>query len=154
VSKVSIKELVGFTGVVASLIFVGWEVNQNTVAARAAAYQVLGGTVADFWEETSRNPEQAVLLLRFFDEEDAVFTETEEAIIITRMVSNLRRFETIWRQVDIGLLEPAVLQHLGNSATNGPAFAANQARYWPRVAPMMNPDFRAYIEDARGYPRS
>ena len=150
-SKVTVREVVGFTGVVLSLVFVGIQVNQNTVAARAAAYQAMGEGLSEFWFETSQSPELSVLMLRFFEEEDAEFSATEEAMIIARAVSNHRRHETIWRQVEIGLLGPEVMEHLGNNAPNGPAAAGNLARFWPRIAPMMSPDYRTYIEEARGY---
>ena len=38
-SRNAIRETVGFVGVIASLIFVGMEINQNALASRAAAIQ-------------------------------------------------------------------------------------------------------------------
>ena len=153
-SKKAIKEFLGFAGVVASLIFVGLQVRQNTVAARAAAYQALGEGVSEYWSQISQDPEQALLILRFFREENAEFTPAEEAMLVASYVAALRRQEAVWRQVELGLLGPEVLEHLGNNAPNGAGSAGNMARLWPTVAPMMSADFRAHIEEANGYPRS
>lgn len=38
----ALRETLGFIGVVASLVFVGIEIRQNTIVARAAAYQDIG----------------------------------------------------------------------------------------------------------------
>ena len=47
-----VLEIVGITAVVLSLAFVGYEIRQNTIASRAAAYQAIGvaGAMAlDSW---------------------------------------------------------------------------------------------------------
>jgi hypothetical protein len=151
VSKQAWKEFLGVAGVIASLIFVGVEIRQNTVAARAAAYQAMGEGISEFWSQVGQNPDQAVLLSRFFNEVDAEFTPTEEAMLVATHVAALRREETVWRQIELGLVGPEMLQHLGNNAPNGPGAAGNMARLWPKVAPLMSPDFRAHIEEAKGY---
>lgn len=38
-SRKAIRETLGFVGVIASLIFIGLEIHQNTLASRAAAIQ-------------------------------------------------------------------------------------------------------------------
>ena len=45
----TILELIGAGAVVLGLIFVGLELRQSTIAARAAAYQELGIATADIW---------------------------------------------------------------------------------------------------------
>jgi hypothetical protein len=56
VSGKEVREVVGFAGVVASLVFVGVEIRQNTVTARAAAYQAMGEAVSDSWIGVSDDP--------------------------------------------------------------------------------------------------
>jgi hypothetical protein len=154
VSKKAVKEFLGVAGVIASLIFVGAEIRQNTVAARAAAYQAMGEGIAEYWAQMSQDPELAALHLRFFRDEDAEFTPSEEAVLIASMVATMRRTETVWRQVELGLIGPEVVEHLGNNAPLWPASSANSARLWPMVAPFMSPDFRAYVEETDGDPRA
>ena len=49
-STKAIGETLAALSVVASLIFVGYEIRQNTVAARAAAYQAIGIASAAAWD--------------------------------------------------------------------------------------------------------
>lgn len=144
----TVRETVGFVGVVASLVFVGWEVRQNTVSARATAYQEMGSTIADVWLLGAQNPELALLTLRFFEEEDAEFTPVEEAVLIAQTVGALRQYETVWRQVELGLLAPEVLEYFGWS--NDDVLSGNMGRFWPRIRERMSPDFRSFLEGSSG----
>ncbi len=146
-SRKEVREVVGFVGIVASLVFVGWEIRQNTVAARATAYQNMGSTISDTWMLGAQNPELALLTLRFFEEEDAEFTPVEEAVLIAQTVGALRQYETAWRQVQLGLLEPEVLEYFGwgNDVLSG-----NMRRLWPRLSQRMSPDFLRFLEDSAG----
>ena len=42
------RETLGMLGVIASMIFVGFEIRQSNVQARAAAYQAIGVATAEF----------------------------------------------------------------------------------------------------------
>ena len=83
-SKKAIPETLAALGVIASLVFVGLEVRQNTVSARAAAYQDMGSRISDIWLLGAQDPELALLTLRFFEEEGAEFTPVEEAVLVAR----------------------------------------------------------------------
>jgi hypothetical protein len=154
VASKTVKEFLGVTGVVASLIFVGVEIRQNTVAARAAAYQAMGEGISEVWAQIGQDPELALLTLRFFREEDAEFTPREEAMLIAFNVAALRREETMWRQAELGLIEPEVIGYLGNDSPMWPSTSTNSAKLWPTVARLMSPDFLEYLEEERGYPAS
>jgi hypothetical protein len=54
-------EIVGVIAVVASLVFVGYEIRQNTVTARAAAYQAIGVATATAFDSWAHD-EQLVLI--------------------------------------------------------------------------------------------
>ena len=41
-SAKAIRETLGFIGVIASMVFVGLEIQQNTIASQAEAYQAIG----------------------------------------------------------------------------------------------------------------
>ena len=147
----TVREGIGFLGVVGSLIFVGLEVRQNTLAARATAYQVMGEAITGQWLNASETPERAALSLRMFEEESAAFTPDEEAVLIHLQIAALRQFETTWRQVELGLLGPEVLDQMGWGALGTTAYTQNAARMWPRIAPLMSPDFKAFIELRFGF---
>jgi len=131
-------ELVGLVGVIGSLVFVGLEVKQNTLAARAAAYQDMGSMISATWMLGAEDPELAALTLRFFEEEDAEFTPIEEARLVSQTVGAFRQYETVWRQVQLGLLDPEVLGYF--------ILSGNMKKLWPRIRQYMTPDFRAFLE--------
>jgi hypothetical protein len=148
--KTSIFETVGFIGVVGSLIFIGVQIRQNTIAARATAYQQMGVAVAEIWLNTAQDPARAVMTMRFFEEPNAKFTPAEEAVLVNQSIAAFRQHETTWRQVKLGLLDAQALEAFGWNAEGSSAFTINMRRLWPRIAPQISPDFRAYLEGASG----
>jgi hypothetical protein len=146
-----LKELVGFIGVVGGLVFVGLQVRQNTMAARASAYQQMGALLSDIWLQTASQPESAALTMKFFEDESAEFTPAEQAILINQTIGALRQFEATWRQVELGLLRLEVLDAFGWNSAGDPAFGINLKKLWPRIAPHMSPDFKAYLERKFGW---
>ena len=56
-SKEAIRETLGFLGVAASLIFVGWEIRQNTVVARAATRHAIVDNSFEFILSRASDPE-------------------------------------------------------------------------------------------------
>ena len=148
--KASVVEVVGFVGVIGSLIFVGVQIRQNTIASRASAFQQMGTAIADIWLSTAQDPARALMTMRFFEEANAKFTPAEEAVLINQSIAALRQHETTWRQVKLGLLDPEALEAFGWNAEGTTAVAINTKRLWPRLAPQMSPDFRAYIEQTLG----
>jgi hypothetical protein len=148
--KASVIEVVGFIGVIGSLLFVGIQIRQNTIASRASAYQQMGAAVADIWFGTAQDPARAAMTMRFFEEPNAKFTPTEEAVLINQSIAAYRQHETTWRQVKLGLLDPAALEAFGWNAEGTSASTINTSLLWPRMAPHMSPDFRAYVEQSLG----
>jgi hypothetical protein len=146
VSGKALREAIGFVGVTASLVFVGLEIRANTIAARASAYQDMGSAVGGIWLQAAANPDLAALSMSFFEEEEPDWSPEEEAVLVTQQIAAFRTLETTWRQVELGLLDAGALEQMGWNAQGTGAAAANTARLWPRVAPLMSPDFRAYLE--------
>ena len=142
----AIREALAALGVMASMVFVGLEIRQNTIVARAAAYQDFGTGMATYWANAAYDPEYAQLNMRFLEEEAAEFTLEEEARLISGAVSNLRLLEVTWRLVELRLLPPEALEAMGWNSASTAAFATNMGRLWPRISPLMSPDFKAYFE--------
>ena len=57
----ALRDVVGFTGVVVSLLFVGWEVRQNTRVARAQTRVELTALNNEFLDRVGTDPEFAEL---------------------------------------------------------------------------------------------
>lgn len=150
VSVKFLKELVGFVGVVGSLIFVGLQIRQNTMAARATAYQQMGTLLSDIWLQTAADPDRALLTMRFFLEDSAKFTPAEEAVLINQSVAAMRQYEATWRQVQLGLLKPDVLNAFGWNTEGLAPSSTNMKKLWPRLGQFMSPDFRSVLETQLG----
>ena len=117
VSIVKSIEVLGGLGLIASLIFVAYEIRQNTIAARASAFQQLGIATAEMWGEISRDPAQ---LRIYFDRSDVHLSEwsaDDWARTLVQMTAWSRLAETGLIQVREGLLPPSSLELLGYSST-------------------------------------
>ena len=62
-SDKGVRETLAAVGVIGSMLFVGWEIRQNTMVARAAAYQEIGFTAANQWMEGAHNRAYSELML-------------------------------------------------------------------------------------------
>jgi hypothetical protein len=60
-------EVLGAIGLIASLMFVAYEIRQNTIAARASAIQEIGIATADMWGEIARDPQLLRVMLKRSD---------------------------------------------------------------------------------------
>jgi hypothetical protein len=140
----ALREALGFAGVVGSLVFVGLEIRQNTLATRAAAYQDMGTAISDVWLQGSQNPTLASLTLRSLEDPDAEFTPEEEAQIANQDIAALRQYEVVWRQVNLGVLDGEVLGYFGWDPRD-----VAVGRRWQRIRSFMSTDFREFLESAR-----
>ena len=140
-----VRETVGLIALVAGLVFVGLEIRQNTVAAKAAAYQEVGITLFEYWHVVSQDPVYAELRVRDWDLPCSLdperYTRTEDIQMILSQVAGARQVETTWRLVELGLLEDEVMDWFGWEGWN---YAENPL--WPCARQFMSADFAAFVE--------
>lgn len=125
------REIVGLLAVVASLMFVGLQVRQSNVQARAAAYQAIGIATSQYHANVD-------------DRTIRLFTEANYPKALERwsladwdryyraQLSGLRMVETLLLQVEQGVLDASALEQLGytlktNEALVTPGFEC----IWP-----------------------
>jgi hypothetical protein len=142
----AVREILGFLGVIASLAFVGLQVRQSNIQARAAAYQEIGIATADWhqgMDETlrrlSREAEYAEAITRW----DAMDWEAYSR----KWLAGVRLGETVLLQVEQGLLEPDAMEKLGHHYYHT-AFLAVPANacIWSYLSMATSDAFRAYVE--------
>jgi len=143
----AVQDLIGFAGVVGSLVFVGYQIRQNTVATRAAAYQDMGTAISEVWLQGAQDPSLASLTIRALEDPDAEYTPEQEAQLANQDIAALRQYEVVWRQVNLGILDEEALSYFGWY----PARVARGAR-WQRVRRFMSDDFREFLESAYSGP--
>lgn len=141
-----ISELVAAIGVIGSMAFVGLQIRDSNLQARAAAYQSIGIATSEFHRSFD---ERMNRLATESDYPEAVQRwtladwETHERMI----TADLRMLETILLQVDQGLLPPDATERLGYNwgpALANPAFACS----WPELKLQTGPSVRRYIEES------
>ena len=139
----STREAVAALGVIASLVFVGYEIRQNTTVARAAAYQEIGFNVLETWRQIAHDPDLASLLVLTADS-----ARWEEIDPVGRLqlvavdVGQMRAWEAIYRQVNEGLLPDDAITQFGY----GTGMSAWSRHIWPSVKRRIPPDFAEFVE--------
>ena len=145
-SRREIREMLGFIAVVASLVFVGFQIRQSNVQARAAAYQAIGIATSQYHANVD-------------DRTIRLFTEANYPIALERwtladwdryyrsQLSGLRMVETLLLQVEQGVLDAGALDQLGytlkvNEALVTPGFEC----IWPELKRSVGPSLRDLID--------
>lgn len=147
ISSRALREVLGFVAVVASLIFVGLQVRQSNVQARAAAYQAIGIATSQYHANVD-------------DRTIRLFTEANYAEALERwtladwdryycsQLSGLRMVETLLLQVEQGVLDADALEQLGytlkvNEALVTPGFEC----LWPEIKGSVGGSLRTLIDE-------
>jgi len=139
-------ELAGVFGVVASLVFVGLEVRQNTAAVRGATHQAIADASFQQVVWFADNEKLRPIWIRIRDDgavpED--FTPEENLIIGANYVMAIRRIENIYVQVREGLVEEEAVLRFRPSED----YFKSQyfLQFWKGWRHQVEPAFLAYFE--------
>ena len=140
-----VMESIGLIAVFAGLVFVGLEIRQTNRLAQAAAYQEIGFATAQNWHDMSQDPDFNRIVLRHFYADSAWWDDQKPRDVerlITLWVGFLRQYETIYLQVDLGLLDEVAMERLGWGLVRDiPALY----HLWPKLGNVVNPTFAEYI---------
>ncbi len=139
----AIRETLGFLAVVASMVFVGLEIRQNTAVARAQARQFLTENHREFVLTLATEPDLLAAYTDRFPEGDGR-TEAERQADYAMFVW-LRHLENVFLQVQEGVADETFLMGYGfGGQTNlrSPGFAD----FWTSRRSRFNPDFVAAFE--------
>ena len=145
--KEQLMELTGLIAVIAGLVFVGLEIRQNNRLAQAAAYQEIGSATAQNWQDMSQDPEFNRVFLRHFFADAAWWADQDPQDVerlITAWIGYLRQYETIYLQVDLGLLDEVAMDRLGWGLVRDiPALH----HLWPHLGHVVDPVFARYVTE-------
>ena len=135
-------EVVGVLGVIASLVFVGVEIRQNTQAVRGATYQSLTESSMDLLFRVADDPEVGAQIDAWGAgaELDPVVRSKIEALV----TAYLRHLENAYYQMEEGTLRPEFLENWSGNPTFGlPHFGV----FWGRRKRAFGRDFQLYLEN-------
>ena len=136
-------EVLGLVAVAVSLVFVGLEIRQNTIASRATAYQEHGSHLANNWLTLAQDPELVRIYIADEDDWDEL-TEVEKAQLTYVWIVSFRNYETILLQVEEGLLDQDAMDRLGWGEAFEPGYQAQML--WPSIVKYLNPHLREHLE--------
>ena len=154
VSKEGLRQTVAALGVIASMVFVGLEIRQNRLVAQAMALQQYSAMSMQVHEALYTDPliRGAVNEYLSYTPEDLPDVSVLQENGVAYLVRGLLRFhESVWLQVERGLLDEADLQLY--------AFR-NQAMYQAVAFPLLwelyredvHPDFATALSAEYGLP--
>ena len=129
----TIRETLGFLVVVASLVFVGMEIRQNTIAARAAAYQAIGIATAAVFDNQAHDRQ---FIMSVQGKEPAAMDTTDWRQFHSKLTA-IARLGCHRRRVQRGCrgLGPVPRGHPSHGLRLGPATAHRS----PPRAPLLPP---------------
>jgi hypothetical protein len=143
-----ISQMVGSAAVVASLIFVGAQIRQNTKATRAQSHHAVSEALNQVNLLWARNNEAAGIWLSGMDDRQALTPEDR-----WRFDSMLRAYlhvcETMYTQADLGAGHSGIV--VAEEAGIKFVFSSDGVKGWWRENPFgFSPEFRDYIEELTG----
>ncbi len=140
----AMRETFTALGVIASMIFVGWEIRQNTVAARSAAYQAIGIATAAAFDNMAHDRQYSGA-----SKGAAAMDTTDWRQFALKMTTFARLGETVLLQVEQKLLPPDAMERLGYTGWQGIFEEPTEACVWPLIRPDVSASFREYVEEGR-----
>jgi len=142
----AVGETIATIGVIASMAFVGMQIRESNVQARAAAYAAIGIATSEFHRSFDARLNR---LMTESDYPDVVqkWTLADWESVQRIYTADLRMFETILLQVEQGLLPADAMVRLGYNW--GPVLtSASYACLWPELQTQVGPSVRKAIEDS------
>ena len=109
-------ELIGFVSVIASLIFVGMEIRQNTTAVRGGTNQAISDQAPELYLAMATNRNLASLTVKLYDgafRKD--FDPTDDMQLFLTVMTGLRRVENIFLQLEDNILDERAFDRIGLS---------------------------------------
>ena len=144
-SKETIGEIVAVLGVIASLLFVGYEIRNNTIAARASAYQAIGVATAAVFDNATHDREWLQVSLKSAEDMNATDWMQHHSYLTTWA----RLGETVLLQIEQGLLPPDAMDRLGYSDWKSTLNHTEAACVWPAIRRSVSTTFREYVEGSQ-----
>jgi hypothetical protein len=133
-------EILGVIGVIASMIFVGVEIRQNTDAVRGSTLHAVSQQSLDLVMAGVNNPE---LRSAFNAAWEGRLSPEERRHLMWFISAKLRADENRFRQVELGILDASTFQQLSNHAAYRlPYFA----EYWAQNSDNFSADYQEIVE--------
>ena len=101
----NIGEILGASGVIASLIFVGYQIKSNTKTARLRMHEQATQTLLSFLNAVLTDPDAFSAGLQSTDENFSDLTDGQKMFFFGTMLGFFKHFELLYAQYDEGVLD-------------------------------------------------
>ncbi len=133
-------EVIGVLGMIASMIFVGLEIRQNTNTARGATLQAVSQQSLDLAMIGIDNSE---LRAAFVAAREGTLSSEQEGLMLWFVAAKLRADENRFRQVELGILDESNFLQLSNHSAYRTTYFAE---YWATRGGEYAADFQEIVE--------
>jgi len=137
--------LVAAIGVIATLIYLSVQIRQNTKAVRSSSIQNLVQSFSTTAQAAVENEYVVPLLLKANAGAESL-TEEERGRLHFWFIMTFRRFEGVYFQRDLGIVDAAVIDGFERSHIAVLASKSAQA-WWANSKAIFNSGFVAYVEE-------
>lgn len=142
----ALREVLAALGVIASMVFVGLEIRQNTVAVKGATLQAISDTYTEFMTSYSLDPTYRTAEALVFSGAAPTDLDAEQRTLMNSyVIAWIGMLENTYLQNRLGLVDDAVFEGYGwNRAFHRTPYFATM---WERRARLfVTEDFREFFE--------
>ena len=142
----AVRETLAVAGVIGSMAFVGMQIRESNIQARASAYAVIGIATSEFHRSFDARLNRPATESDY-PEVVQKWTLADWESLERLYTADLRMFETILLQVEQGLLPADAMARLGynwGAVLKSPGMAC----LWPELQTQVGPSVRKAIEDS------
>jgi hypothetical protein len=143
-TMVAISQLVAAIGVILSLLFLALQLRQNTKAIRSASIQNIVQSMSETAQTGVENQHLVPIMLKANAGLETL-SEEDRARLHFWFVMAIRRFEGVYFQRTLGLVDPAVID--GFERSNLSILASKSGRvWWSKGKEIFNSQFVSYVD--------
>lgn len=133
-------------GVIAGIIFLALEVQQNNELMRVSVREAQSERVRHYAEQVYTVPGLAEILVKV--ENGEPLTEVERVKFLNRQLRQLRGFEAQWREFVAGTTNSVMESEWNRWFYEGvPFYSPPQIETWNELKMALNPGFVQYVEE-------
>lgn len=141
---VAISQAVAAVGVILSLVFLAIQLRQNTMAVRSSSIQNLVQSLSDTAQVNVDNEYLVPIMLKARTDPKGL-TEEERARLHFWFIMSIRRFEGVYFQRKLGLVDSAIIDGFERSHLSIIASRSGRA-WWAEGKKIFNSGFVSYID--------
>lgn len=139
-------QIIANVGVIAGIVFLGYEMRQNTQVARQEAYSSFTQSITDVNTTLMSNSELAEIVARAREgARRSDFSPTEQFQYDLTIVSLVRVFEGLYQSLEEGIVDESYFDTIREGT--GPWSQDYFREYWPIVRQTFDPEFVEFFEE-------